>query len=448
MKVTVILPLHNSEKYLKECMNSITNQTLHEIEVICIDSGIDKTADIIHSYAENDRRIKYIYDENSSYGYKINKGIELAQGKYVAIVESDDYIKDDMIQILYEQAEENQVDIVRADYRKFIDINGNRIESEVKCSSSQRLYNHVINMKEEPETKNYLGYSIWASLYKKSFLNANQLHLNETPGASYQDTGFAVLVALKAQKIYFTNHQLYRYRIDNKDSSVKSQEKNNCIIEEFNWIKKQMQLIGLNKEEDIVFYKDKKLISYFWNYQRLLPEYQEKFLDEIHEEIECEFLGKTFYMKGLSFQQVDAVKILHGEVDSIDKFEQDSFAIQENFRQVASVFETKDKIVIFGAGKYGEALVELNHILNKDNIVAICDNDIRKHNMKIRGVPVQNPLETVLAHKSAFYVIANKKNGKEILTQLKEYGIFQDSIYISEILPGKTVLLEAVLELI
>lgn len=447
-KITVILPLHNSEKYIKECMDSIINQTLQEIEIMCIDSSSDGTSDIVGAYAEKDKRVKYVYNSNTSYGFKINKGIALSQGKYITIVESDDYIRSDMLQILYEIAEKNEVDFIKADYKKFIDINGKRFESEVKHLPNQLLYNCGINMQEELEIRGYVGYSIWAGIYRKEFLVANQLHLNESLGASYQDTGFAILVTLLAQRGYFTDHQLYRYRIDNNDSSVKSQKKYRCIIDEFCWIKEQMQIKGLDKEECIAFYKSKKLMSYIWNYQRLLPEYRKKFLEEIHEEIENEYLGQAYYMKNLSFQQVDEVKILHGELEIINKFEQVSLAIKENFRQVTAVFEAKDKIVIFGAGKYGEVLVELNHILNKNNIVAICDNDIRKHNMKIRGIPVQNPRDTVFKHKNAFYVIANNRNGKEILTQLKEYGIFEDSIYVSEKLPGKSILLEAVLELI
>nr|WP_024837789.1 glycosyltransferase [Clostridium sp. 12(A)] len=445
-KVTVILPLHNSEKYIRECIDSIINQTLQEIEIICIDSGSDGTSDIINSYAESDKRIQYLYDSNSSYGYKINKGIALSQGTYVAIVESDDYIRSDMLQILFEVAEKSQVDFIKADYKKFIDINGRRIETDVKHLVDQSLYNRVINIQEVPEINNHTGYSIWAGLYRKEFLISNNLYLNETPGASYQDTGFSILVNLLSNKVYYIDCQLYRYRIDNSDSSVKSQNKYRCIIDEFSWIKEQMQLRNINKEKYIYLYNNKKLMSYFWNYQRLSPEYQKKFLEEIHEDVE-EFFNNDIFMKSLSPQQIDEVKILHGDERAINKFKQNSLDIQNNIQQTAAIFKTKDEIVIFGAGKYGEVLIELNHILNQNNIVSICDNDTSKHNFKLSNLAVKNPFETVLEHKNAFFVIANKRNGKEILSQLVEYGISHNSIYISEKLAGKTALLEAVLEL-
>ncbi|WP_349946617.1 glycosyltransferase [Lacrimispora sp. BS-2] len=447
IKVTIVLPLHNSKTYVDECIKSIVNQTLQDIEIICIDSGTDETSNIIQSYAGSDNRVKYIYDSNTSYGYKINKGITLSQGKYIAIIESDDYVRDDTMQILYELAEKNQVDFVKADYKKFIDINGKRVEAGVENIPNQTLYNRVINLKEEPEIRNYIGYSIWAGLYRKEFLISNELFMNETPGASYQDTGFAILITLMTQKLYFTDHQLYRYRIDNNDSSVKSQMKYKCIIEEFCWIKEQMQFRSLNKVEDIAFYKNKKLVSYFWNYQRLLPEYQLKFLNEIQEEMENDFFSESPYMETVSTQQLEEIKILHGDVAAINEFERSRLTAQQNFEQVVAILKNEKEIVIFGAGRYGEVVVKLSNILSKNNVVAICDSDKQKHNKEIAGLKIGDPQETVIKHKNAFYIIANKKHSEEISFQLRKHGILQEKIYAIKEIPGKSALLEAVLML-
>ncbi len=447
IKITIILPLHNSKAYMEECMKSIVNQTLQDIEIICIDSGSDETSNIIRSYAKNDNRIKYIYDSNSSYGYKINKGITLSQGKYIAIVESDDYIRDDTMQILYELSEKNQVDFIKADHKKFIYFNGKRVEAGVENIPNKSLYNRVINLNEEPDIKNYMGYSIWAGLYLKEFLVSNKLFMNETPGASYQDTGFALLITLTAQKLYFTDQQLYRYRIDNNDSSVKSQIKYRCIIEEFCWIKEQMHLRNLNKVEDIAFYKNKKLVSYFWNYQRLLPEYQSMFLNEIREEMENEFYLESPYMETVSTQQLEEIKILHGDVVAIDEFEKNRLTVQCNFEHVVAILKKEKKIVIYGAGRYGEIVVKLSKILSRNNIVAICDSDEQKHNREIAGLKIRDPQETVIKHKNSFYLIANKKNSEAISLQLKNLGILQENMYAIKAIPGKSELLEAIIKL-
>lgn len=448
MNVTIIIPLHNSKKYINECMDSVVNQTLQEIEIICIDSGSDETSDIIESYARNDKRIKYIYDDNSSYGYKINKGIALAQGKYIAIIESDDYARKDMIQVLYELAEKNCVDFIKSDFKKSIDLNGRRIESNVEQIPNKLLYNRVINLNEEQQFKDFIGYNIWVGLYRKEFLISNKIVLNESPGASYQDTGFSILISLLAKKIYFTDHLLYSYRIDNDESSVKSQTKYRCIIDEFRWIKEQMQSRGIDNLDNLTFYKNKKLLSYFWNYRRLSKEYQIKFLKEIREEIECDYYLSLNYLETLSHQQINEVKLLHGDVEAANMYERNKEKEQFNFRNVVSIINSKKQIVIFGAGHYGEVLMLLANIINKnENIVSICDNDKQKYNREIFGLRVGDPESTVSKYKSAFYLCANKKSSKDILLQLNSYGVLKDNICAVEVLPGKSTILEAVLNL-
>ena len=90
-KVSVIVTVHNSEKYLERCLQSVCNQTLRDIEILCIDGqSFDKSPEILSKFREEDNRVKIINDRNASYGHKINVGIENAMGRYIAILESDD----------------------------------------------------------------------------------------------------------------------------------------------------------------------------------------------------------------------------------------------------------------------------------------------------------------------------------------------------------------------
>ena len=123
IKVSVIIPLHNSEKYISECIESILQQTLSEIELICIDSSTDGTREILKEYQKKDARIRILEDENSSYGHKLNIGIQRAEGSYVSVVESDDYIEKGMLGALYEIAARNRVDFL----------------CKVECNNSQRI---------------------------------------------------------------------------------------------------------------------------------------------------------------------------------------------------------------------------------------------------------------------------------------------------------------------
>ena len=94
--ISVIVPVHNTKKYLQECLDSILNQTYNDIEIICVDSSTDESVSILDEYSKINSRIHHVYNCNSSYGYKINLGIAVANGEYISIVDSDDYIESNM----------------------------------------------------------------------------------------------------------------------------------------------------------------------------------------------------------------------------------------------------------------------------------------------------------------------------------------------------------------
>ena len=104
-KVSVIIPVYNAERYLAECLDSITGQTLKDIEIICISDGsTDRSYDILQKYQEQDSRILLIWRENRGYGYTMNEGIARASGEYIGIVEADDYAALNMYEELYQKA--------------------------------------------------------------------------------------------------------------------------------------------------------------------------------------------------------------------------------------------------------------------------------------------------------------------------------------------------------
>ena len=119
-RVSVIMPSLNVAPYIKYCIESVQNQTLHNIEIICVDAGsTDGTLEILQECALSDSRIKILHSDMRSYGHQVNMGIRYAHAKYVAIVETDDYIESEMYQSLYEIAEKYGLDVVKADYDFF-----------------------------------------------------------------------------------------------------------------------------------------------------------------------------------------------------------------------------------------------------------------------------------------------------------------------------------------
>ena len=119
--MSVILPSLNVVNYIEECLDSVTGQTLEELEILCIDAGsTDGTLEILQKYADKDKRIRLIHSDKKSYGYQINLGIDQASGEYMGIVETDDYIEPKMYEELYQTASEENLDYVKAGFDVFV----------------------------------------------------------------------------------------------------------------------------------------------------------------------------------------------------------------------------------------------------------------------------------------------------------------------------------------
>ena len=115
--LSIIVPIYNVQKYLRQCLDSLVNQTMRDIEFIFIDDGSpDECGRIIDEYAHQDKRIVAIHQKNSGYGRTLNNGIKVAKGEYIGIIESDDWVESDMFEKLYYAATKYDADIARCGF--------------------------------------------------------------------------------------------------------------------------------------------------------------------------------------------------------------------------------------------------------------------------------------------------------------------------------------------
>jgi glycosyltransferase involved in cell wall biosynthesis len=122
IKVSVIIPVYNVEKYIKKSLESVMNQTLKEIEIICVNDGTkDNSRKIIEEYAQKDERIKIIDKENGGLSSARNAGMEIARGEYLGFVDSDDWIEETMYEKLYEKAKADESQMVICAVHKYDD---------------------------------------------------------------------------------------------------------------------------------------------------------------------------------------------------------------------------------------------------------------------------------------------------------------------------------------
>ncbi len=276
--ISILVPIYNVEKYLPQCLDSLVNQTLKSIEIICLNDGsTDSSLEILESYAAKDDRIVIIDKPNSGYGDSMNLGLAAAKGKYIGIVESDDWIELDAFEKLTRMAENNSVDVVRANY------------FHNKNHKDEKYYYVDINDTGrviDPEYHTWIFYqapAIWSAIYRREFLEENDIKFLPTPGASYQDTGFNFKIWATTHRAYFTVEAFLHYRLDNEASSVNSAGKVLNIQYEYQEIENYLREHDL-WEKYAPMVQGTKFGAYFWNIFRLAPNLLPEFIEKVKPE--------------------------------------------------------------------------------------------------------------------------------------------------------------------
>ncbi|EDO8877922.1 glycosyltransferase [Campylobacter coli] len=223
--VSVIVPVYNVEKYLRQCLDSIVNQTLQEIEIILIDDGsTDGSGSICDEYAAMDSRIVLIHKENAGLGAAYNTGLEIAKGEYIGFVESDDWVELNMFEELYNKAREFDVDVCRC---LAIRQESNKTSLILnKFSSCLDLCDKSINNIHMNFPQFALGQiHHWCGIYKKSLISEKRIRFHETLGAAAQDAGFAFKIFIHMENCYIITKGMYNYRFDRPTSSINQKYK-------------------------------------------------------------------------------------------------------------------------------------------------------------------------------------------------------------------------------
>ena len=436
-KVSVIMPSLNVAEYIDECIQSVINQTLREIEIICIDAGsMDGTWEKLCSYMKNPEitiPIRLLRSNMKSYGYQVNWGIREAKGEYIAIVETDDYVAQDMFETLYNIANQTKADVVKADYDYFYTrADGSRRFQRFELWEKDKLqYNRVI----DPRKVKYLyasDYSIWKGIYNREFLKKNDIWFNESKGAAFQDIGFTQQVLACARKVYYSDRSLYRYRKDREMSSVNSPYGLQYSYQEFKRLlenealfKKLVYPIGLYRHMIQSFYgelnKLLKATDYDVHSEHIEP-YSKWFVEQIRQALALKLVSPCdldiYYQY---FQMIE---------DDIEKYavdlKQKDTLLWENTELILAKTQEK-KTVIFGAGIRGKQAAALLREHERE-IAAISDNNRELWGTHKYDCPIVSPQESVERFGECIYLIANKQHSDEIEKQLCGIGIQKENI--------------------
>lgn len=210
VKVSIIVPVYNVEKYIRQCLESLINQTLQDIEIIIVNDGTkDKSIEVINDIIETNKKIVLLNKQNGGISSARNYGLRHATGEYISFVDSDDYVDNDYIEKLYEKAKEFDLDIVVGSHT--------RLEYDcrlVKKVRNKKLYSNKASTGEEFLCKQLglldYGIEIWDDLYRRQLLLDENLYFHE--GIIHEDDEFTLKVLLKAKRVRLFEQYGYIYR--------------------------------------------------------------------------------------------------------------------------------------------------------------------------------------------------------------------------------------------
>lgn len=220
-KISVVVPVYNVEDYLGKCLDSILEQTLTDIEIICVNDGsTDSSLSILQAYEKKDNRIVVVNQKNQGLGAARNAGIAKAQGIYIGFVDSDDFIDPTMFEKLYAKAKEFDSDVVLTNINLYYTDSGECVLFRDDAFYARMSKAKYFTVMEHPHILQFIG--VWDRIYRRTFLEEHQL-LNPV-NRIYEDVLFTVQTSVFAERISVVNEPLYYYR-KNTGRSIVDKEK-------------------------------------------------------------------------------------------------------------------------------------------------------------------------------------------------------------------------------
>ena len=428
IKVSVLIYVLNDVSHIEKCIESVICQSLQDIEILLIDGGsTDGTVEILNRFSAQDERIKLV-GCSSGVGLQFNTGLRTAQGKYIGICESDDYLQPDMYEKQYAIAEKNQLDVLKANVNRFCQLGDHQTFFPFQFSGDRSIYDKVLYSQNDMTFLKLGVNGFWSGLYRRDFLLKNSIYMNETKGASYQDISISFLAAAKAERTMVMEKAFYNYRMDNPNSSINNPNKISILIDEYMLLKKRLCQEKLFERFQEV-YLSWKISGHLWFYDNLSAEMKEKYVSLMYRDLLEELTQIQYTETELSTEEKNIVeKVRQSEQMLCTLLKQSDDAKNMMSERISSIPADRD-IVIFGIGNMGEIVQQYLSYLNK-KIVAFTDNNSSAWGCKKNQVDVMPPSEVCLQYPNAIYIVANASYYQDIVEQLVRKQISRDNLII------------------
>jgi len=217
IKVSVIVPVYNVDKYLKKCLDTLINQTLKEIEIICVNDGsTDNCKKIINEYAEKDSRIIIINQDNQGLSVARNNGMTIAKGEFLGFVDSDDWVDLNFFETLYESAKKYDADIACCGFSRVYESSRSRTKVKIAHEDVYETVAEKYRIADIPRMAH-----VFNKIYKRSEIE--KLNLLFEPGVYFEDSPFVIRALFYMKKMAATPATYYYYRA-NENSIMRGEQ--------------------------------------------------------------------------------------------------------------------------------------------------------------------------------------------------------------------------------
>lgn len=253
-KVSVIIPVYNSEKYLRQCLDSVLQQSLKDIEIICVDDGSkDNSLKILHEYEAKDPRIMVIAQSNHGAGIARNNGLEYAHGEYIHFLDADDYLLENSYESLYTTAKKFDADIVRSRAKCFDDSTNEKIENQYFELNHIKKYNFnkKITVKDDFYILGNINVSPWGGITRRKLIKEYGIKFPNF--VCVNDRAFYWECITRAETIVLDDSYTVSYRMNNQSSLIGNRDKNFAShFQSYNRIKDRLYYIANSTKREIL----------------------------------------------------------------------------------------------------------------------------------------------------------------------------------------------------
>lgn len=440
--ISVIIPVYNAQKYIRQCLNSVCNQTLQDLEIICVDDGsTDNSYEILLEYQSKDKRIHVYQQKNQYAGVARNNGMRYATGKYFLFLDADDYFYPTLIEKLYKHAEKNNLQVTLCQYDMYFEDCG-----EITHKDYTEIESMLPNEKEIFNGKDLVGCGIfqlsngWA--WDKLFLREYVLECGyQFPSMrSSEDGFFAFMLMARAERIGYIRERLITYRLGNQNSL--------SATKDANWENGFLML-------DMIFRELNRLgiyELYRHSFLRFVVEFEIWYMDSMNEK---EAYAQCFYRIQEEENKYQILQLDHSYcatylqdkyerivTNTLEQFLFSEVKVEKQLREKEDRYRRLEKkgwlfpftqipknkrILLYGAGSVGKAFYKQLSTTGYAQLVIWVDRSFEKYDKKGLNVVSPEGIDSSMVDY-AVIAISNFDVAQKVKRWLMDKGIEEERI--------------------